>query len=182
MTPNPLVGPLDRMLQSAEQAVGNEQVMAYEELSRHIGSLDDMARELFQRSFVNYYRDIAQKLDRGEQMTSEDIEAVRLLLVGDAKFYLKFENNYEDWRSELRRLMSELAALKQKETLSGTDMLQVQALCRDVRNVLPDLTNYLRERERVERFENTVKGGSLDSNTAQFLASMIREMISSSQM
>ncbi|NJL33895.1 MAG: hypothetical protein HC893_08585, partial [Chloroflexaceae bacterium] len=90
---------------------------------------------------MRQYHDIANKLDRGETLSSDEIEAVRLLIVGDAKFYLQHENNYGDWQTELRRLISEIVQLRNRATLSGIEMLTLQALCRDARNLLPSLVN-----------------------------------------
>jgi len=37
--------------------------------------------------------------------------------------------------------------------IPSDDLLHIQSICRDLRSVLPDLTFYLRERERVQSYE-----------------------------
>ena len=56
--------------------------------------------------------------------------------------------------------------------------MRVQSVCLEAKTVLPELTNYLRERERVERFETSMRS-SLGAESGQLLADVVREMMQS---
>jgi hypothetical protein len=61
------------------------------------------------------------------------------------------------------------------------DLLHIQALCRDLRSILPDLTFYLRERERVQSYEkNDIQ--SLRPELKKLLAEVIDAMMKSDKM
>lgn len=172
---------LDQLLATASNALQREEISAYEALSRTIGEMDDHARELFQRQYAAEYAALASKLERGQPLTAAELQHLRLLIVGDAQAYLQHENNFEDWQAEIKRIADELAILRASGLGDGEALLKTQALCRDARNVIPDILNYLRERERLQRFD-TVTAGQMDASTARFFATMIREMLATSDM
>jgi hypothetical protein len=69
-----------------------------------------------------------------------------------------------------------MARLQAKSTYTVDDILHIQALVRDAARVTADIIFYLRERDRLQRFEMSVKDG-IDDETGKLLAGMVREMM-----
>jgi hypothetical protein len=149
-----------------------------ERLERSIRTLDSMCREAFQDSMRQTYEVLADKLERGDTLTDQEVAAVELLFTGEARFYLKTENNFDDWIAELNRLMEELRSVGKTELATIADLMHVQALCRDAMHVLPEVLYYLREKHRVELFRENI-GGRVSRDSGRMLARMIRDLMAS---
>jgi hypothetical protein len=149
-----------------------------ERLERSLRTLDSMCREAFQDSMRQTYEVLADKLERGDTLTDQEVAAVELLFTGEARFYLKTENNFDDWIAELTRLMEELRSVAKTELATIADLMHVQALCRDAMHVLPEVLYYLREKHRVELFRENV-GGRVSRDSGRMLARMIRDLMAS---
>ena len=147
---------------------------------RQTSKLESMAREAFQGRMKNDYLSIAEKLEDGAEITPAEREALELLIIGEAKYYLKQENDFENWRSELQRLAGEMEKVHTSGLAGIEDLMRLQALCREAGAVLPDITFYLREKERIQRFEDALRG-TLDPEVRRFLAEIITGMMRSSK-
>jgi hypothetical protein len=159
----------------------SEDVKDYEEMDLEVRALENMARETFQALVEKQYTDLVLKLESGDALTGEEKQVLKLLVVGAAEYYLKEEEQVDEWRAELDRLMGEMERLKSENLLTVDAILELQALCKDARRVLPDLVYYFTERQRVERFQEAMRG-PLDPVAARVLADTIRGMMSSSKM
>jgi hypothetical protein len=149
-----------------------------ERLERSLQTLDSMCREAFQDSMRQVYEVLADKLERGDRLNDQEVAAVELLFTGEARFYLKTENNFDDWIVELHRLMDELRTAGKNELANVADLMHVQALCRDAMHVLPEVLYYLREKHRVELFRENI-GGRVGRDSGRMLARMIRDLMAS---
>ena len=168
---------VDGTLKVVQRSLSEERVVDFEELDRLIRNLASAAREAYQAKLKQEYGYIVDKLESGHSLTSQEYEALELLIVGEAKYYLKVENDFENWTSELDRLASEINSLKGADEDSIGDLMRLGALCTDARSLLPDITFYLRERERVQRFEENTR--EINKSTGRFLASIIKDMLAS---
>jgi hypothetical protein len=180
-TPQAVSTQFQETLQAARQALASEVSQNYRVFDQHVRGLEAMAREAFQAHFTDDYQKIVRKLEKGQSLTEADREKLKLLVVGEANYYLRHENDYENWRTELQRLVEEMARLEADGLDDIDSLLHMQALCRDARGVLPDITFYLQEQERLARFERALSG-ELDAESAQALADVIRAMMSSDKM
>jgi hypothetical protein len=169
---------IDRTLGSAQRSRGESSVSAFEELSRSVLALHGEARESFQKLAREQFGQLANKLERGQELNAMERQALELLIVGEARYYLKTENNFHNWLEELARLMTELQRARNAGPPEVHRLMHVQALCRDVRTVLPDILHYLREQERVRQFELALEG-PIGEQQGKFLAGMIRDLFSS---
>ena len=106
---------------------------------------------------------------------------LNLLIVGEAKYYVKHENDLENWRGELARLIEEIERIEAGGANDVDRLLHIQALCRDARHILPDITFYYSEKERLARFE-TATSGQIDAEKGRILADVIRAMMESDKM
>jgi hypothetical protein len=169
---------LRRTVEYGTRALESPAPLDMETLDQKLRTLNHMARELFQETLREIYEALAVKLDRGETLERAERDALELLFVGEAKYYLKTENNYHDWIFELRRLMDELRSTGESGLQRIDDLMHVQALCRDASHVLPEVMFYLRERERVETFQRSLQG-EISRDDGRMLARMIRDLMSS---
>lgn len=169
---------IDMVLQAAGQALDAAGSGGYNALISHLNTLDSQAREALQARLEQHLWPIVEKLENDQPLAAAEQDMLQLLLVGDAKSYVKTEDQVDNWRSEARRLMEEIRRV-QAEGLEGLDsLMRLQALCREAMRVLPDLAYYYEEQERARRFEEAMRS-QLDRETRRTLANLIKEMLTS---
>ena len=172
---------IDEVINVAAQSFNTETEAHYQEFQNQIDALEGLARETFQAKLEDMYLPILAKLEGGESLTAAELNILELLLVGEAEYYLKYEHELEHWREELKRLIEEI----KKQRAAGLDeidgLMRLRALCREAMRVLPDMTYYFREKERIRQFEEMTRG-EIDSETRRSLANLIKEMMESDQM
>jgi hypothetical protein len=172
---------IDELLKRAEHALKSETEANYQEFQGQIYDLEGLAREAFQAKLEDLYWPILAKLEEGKALTTAEQDVLEMLMVGEAKYYLRYENDVNLWKNELRRLLEEI----KKQQAAGLDeidsLMRLRALCREAMRVVPDLANYFREKERVHKFE-AATGGAIDPETRRALANLIKEMIESDKL
>jgi hypothetical protein len=160
------------------RALDDRDLLEIERFDQKMRSIDAICRETFQDTFADSYSAIAAKLDRGEEINTLERKALEILFTGEAESYLKTENNFNDWLDELHRLIGELSRASDAGLETISELMQVQALCRDARQLLPEVQYYLREAERVELFRETL-AGEITPESGRMLARLVREMLDS---
>lgn len=153
----------------------------YEMLSGDIQTLEGLAREAFQTRLDELLRPILAKLENDVPLTATEQDTLKLVIVGEAQYYVKSENDVENWQAEAKRLVKALEELQLADLDEIDTLLKMQALCREAMRVVPDLAFYFRQKERVENFEQTT-AGRMDAETGRMLANLIKEMLSSDKM
>jgi hypothetical protein len=171
---------VEKALDLAGKALQGEAVVDYEALDREIRRVEGEARERFQELLREEYRALVEKLQAGSALDEKERQALELLLVGEAEYYLKEENDFESWKRELGRLAEEMEGLRDSGLDSVDALMHLQALCRDARGVLPDVAYYLRQKERVQRFKAGTEG-AIKPEDGKFLADFLREMMDSDE-
>ncbi len=165
----------------AGRALETDKSAGYESFNFDIGKLESLAREAFQAKMGSYLWPIINKLEEGQSLTTAEQDMLQLMIVGEAKYYVKSENDVENWKRELERLLREIEQLP----ASGLDdidaLMHLRALCREAIRVLPDLVFYFREKERVRKFEGVVQG-AIDRDARRMLANLVKEMLQSDKM
>jgi hypothetical protein len=169
------------IVESAGRAFASEHPTSYRAFDQKIRELEALAREAFQAKLKGDYRTIVDKLEQGQPLSGEDHELLKLLIVGEANYYLKYENDLQHWQAELKRLTEEIERLVSTGLNDVDSLLHVQALCRDARAVLPDIIFYLQEKDRLARFEKATQG-PLDVGSGRLLADLIKQMMASPEM
>ncbi len=171
---------INRLLATASASLKAENAAGYQKFQAEIGALEGLAREAFQAKLEDMYWSILDKLEDGQPLTTAEHNILELLIVGEAKYYLKSEDDVDNWRSELKRLVEEI----KKQQMAGVDeidsLMRLRALCREALRVVPDITYYFQELERVRQFEEATRG-AIDVETRRSLANLIKEMIESDQ-
>ncbi len=178
VTPADVDSQIETVLQAAAQALDSAGSGGYNAVITHLSRLDGQAREALQARLEQHLWPVVEKLENDQPLAAAEQEMLQLLLVGDAKSYVKAEAQVENWRSEARRLLEEIRRV-QADGLEGLDnLIRLQALCREAMRVLPDLAFYYEERERARRFEEAMQD-ELDRETRRTLANLIKEMLTS---
>jgi hypothetical protein len=166
---------LDETIESAGQCLGADSVSFCEGLGERIHVLNEVAREGFLALLAEDFLRIAEKLEHGADLGHEEMAALEMLLVGDAEMYLRMEREADTWRAELRRIIGELRQVRDSGFGDPRALLRLRAVCSEANRVLPDLTFYLRERERIERFRESME--ALGTSERLFLSRLIREKL-----
>src|SRR5512138_3460093 len=169
------------ILQQGADSLHHDTADAYERLYTEIHELEGAAREWFQYQFRNDYQRVVEKLQNGDNLSGADQQLIANLVVADAKSYVKHEKDFEAWKDQIDRLLSELRSIRSKGVRTADDLLHIQAICRDLRSVLPDITFYLHERERIQSYEqNDIQ--SLTPALKELLAEIVDAMMKSDKM
>lgn len=172
---------IKQLAEVATQSLRHESEDFYEQVQTEVQALEALARETFQAKLSDLYWSILGKLEEGQGLTTAEYDILEMLMVGEAKYYLKFENDVDHWKNELRRLLEEI----KKQQAAGLDeidsLMRLRALCREAMRVLPDLAYYFREKERVRKFEAATEG-AIDVDTRRSLANLIKEMMDSDEL
>ena len=154
---------------------------AFERLYLQIHALETQARETFQYQFRRDYQAVVDKLRNGDRLDENDKHLISQLLIADAKSYVKHAGDYETWKDQIDRLLAELKTIQDQGVRTTDDLLHIQALCRDMRAVLPDITFYLRERERIMGYEQNDLN-ALPPELKNILADVVKGMMESDKM
>jgi hypothetical protein len=163
---------MKQTLDLAAQCFEAEKSDAYEGLSEQLEELEALARE----SFENHtdYKSLVDKLENGSPLTPDDLNTLKLLMVGDADYYLKYDGDFDRSEGELKRVIDEIRKLP-SSNLDADGLMHLRVLCREACSVAKPTAFYLEQKERVRKFEEATKGG-IDRESGQFFADMIRHM------
>jgi hypothetical protein len=117
---------------------------------------------------------LIDKLENDTQLTEAELKTVRSLIVGDAEQYLKYSDDFERMKTDLRRILSQVEQLKSRD-LDIDALMRLRVLCKEASSALAPTLHYLEQRDRVHRFEENTRG-PLGNEAGQVLARIIKEM------
>ncbi len=147
------------------------------ESSEGYGILGEQMEEL-ETMAIEYLHDhedckaIVKKLELGDQLTSDEVETVKQFVVGDAEVYLKYDDNFDRSKTELKRVLDEIRELQSKP-LDLDELMHLGVLCKEASSAAKPTAFYLEQKERVRRFEEATRGG-IDTASAKILAGILR--------
>ena len=118
--------------------------------------------------------------EAGTVLNGDEWDVVKLLIIGHAQYYVKYENDVEQWKQEIERLGEEVKKLQGKDVDDIDKLLHLKAACTDALKILPDITYYFREKERAKTFLR--QNGSFDKQTGRLLADFIRHKLASDRL
>ncbi len=150
--------------------------LPFHRLSTTLNRFDATMREFIQVETQDRINKIIDKLNKNGQLNSEELDLVRLWIVGDAEYYTKMENNFNDWMKELGRLVAQIEQ-KQGATLDAETALQLRGSLRDAISVMEDILYFLQQKERIERFEESTQ--ELDSEEKRYLSRILSQKLRS---
>jgi hypothetical protein len=165
-------------LELAAQCFQAESSQGYAVLSEQLNELESSAREAFQDH--TDYKSLLNKLEKGNPLTADELNTLKLLIVGDAEYYLKYDEDFDRWKIELGKIVDEIRRL-QSSDLDVDALMHLRVLCREAYSVLTPTGYYLEQKERVRKFEEATRD-PIDRASGRMLADMIKHMMASDMM
>jgi hypothetical protein len=167
-----IAGRMSEALNTAAQCSSAETVENYSHLAAQLQDLDTQAGRAL-RSHVDC-QPVLAKLQQGASLTADELKTLRSLIVGDADQYLKFDDDFEEAKTQLGKVLDEIRALASPDAdLEALTHLRV--LCQEASSALGPVLHYLEQKERVRNFEEHTRG-QLSPDAARVLASIVRNM------
>jgi hypothetical protein len=166
---------IQKTLDLASRCAQAETSHNYGALDDQVEALEDQAREIFQ-SKMNI-ASLLPKLKAKKPLTPDDLKTLELLIVGDAEYFLKYETDFDQWKSEIKQLLGEISKL-QSPNLDVDGLMHLRALCDEVRRIVPAVVYYLDKKERTSKFQAATQG-PIDADGYRVLAQIVEQMLSS---
>ncbi len=171
--PQDVVAKLEDTLAAAARCSTDETTQNYDDLALELHDLGELARLSCQSD--DRYGALIGKLRAGDALSADELATVRRLIVGDADYYLKYDEEFERCKDELVKISGKIELIKESDF--GVDaLMHLNVLCQEASNLLLLSQHYLEARDRVREFEATTKG-ALDRDSARTLATIIEGMV-----
>ena len=171
--PQDVAAQAEDALAAASRCVTEETTGNYEALQQKLQDLAALAQRSCEANAD--YRTLVGKLRAGTALSPDEMTTLRLLLVGDADYYLKYDEEFDRCKSELAKIVGEIDRLRQLD-LSCDGLMHLSVLCREAASLLLPTAHYLEARERVRKFEESTRN-AIDHDTARALAGIIEGMV-----
>ena len=159
-------------LDAAAQCAAAETNDNFTVLGERLGELETLAKQSLQSHVA--YQPLMTKLQDGTALTADELKTLRLLIVGDADYYLKYDDDFDRSKSELVKILDQIRQLQSSEPTVET-LMHVGVLCREAEGLLAATAHYLEQKERVRRFEQATHD-TIDREAGRVLADLIRSM------
>ena len=159
-------------LDAAARCAGAETSDCYAVLGERLGELETLAKASLHSHVA--YQPLVRKLRDGTTLTPDEMQMLRTLIVGDADYYLKYDDDFDRSKSELLKIVDQIRQLQSSEPDTAT-LMHVAVLCREASTLLAATEHYLEQKERVRRFEQATRG-PIDREAGHTLARLIEGM------
>jgi len=166
-------GKVTEALKTAAQCSTVETVENYSLLRAQLDELDSLARESLQSH--TGYQPLVSKLQNGSPLTPNELKTLRSLIVGDADYYVKYDDDFDRSKTDLGKILDEIRRLQSSEFDAET-LMHLRVLCREASSALVPTLHYLEQKDRVRRFEEHTRG-PLDRDAGGVLAGIIKRMM-----
>ncbi len=174
-TANQLTDTFNALKEAADGALASQTTDDFVRFEKYLNEVETFTRETQQSMWAKEAAQTIKGLEKGDPLTEADKDLIRTFLVSDAEHYLAVENNYGDWLNELKRLTADL------QTRAGTadrhSIGELRGILKDAMRLVPDIRNYLDEKQRVEKLSTALQ--ALDQPSRNMLAKLLRDQLSS---
>jgi hypothetical protein len=168
-----VAGKLQQALAAAEQCAKSETARDHEILVEVLAELRSAATRAC-HAHVDCASLIAN-LHAGKALSQAEMSTLRLMIVGDADSYLKYDEEFQRCKTELGRLLGELEEFRAK-ALDIDTLMRLNVLCQEAGAILTMAGHYLEQRDRVRNFD-TATQRPLDLETSRSLAKVVTDMV-----
>jgi hypothetical protein len=175
--PQEVVTKVEDALAAVARCSTEETAQNYDVLRQELQDLGEIAQQSCKAHAD--YRTVARKLRAGDALSPEEMTTLRLLIVGDADYYLKYDEEFDRCKSDLAKILAEIERLKQSE-FSADALMHLSVLCQEASSLLLLTQHYLEARDRVRKFEESTKS-AIDRDIAGALATIIEGMVEQTQ-
>jgi hypothetical protein len=124
---------------------------SFQQVGNTLNNNKNTIREGIQDVTSSEINNIILKLQDEKQLVAEELELIKLWIIGDAESYIKRENNFQDWMEEFKRLETVLIQFENKYC-SIDDLFELHGVLEDAIRISYDIANYLEKKERMEKF------------------------------
>jgi hypothetical protein len=167
-----------RLSSTFKEASSKNDAETFQRLATFFSQAETYLREEIQVLTRNDINVIIGKLDSNKPLTAQELDLLKLWIVGDAESYVKMENNLNDWFVEIKRIISEIEKFENLEfTLENVSTLR--AILEDGNRVIYDIAFFLERKERMTKFKEAT--AELDSDERDLLSKLLRNKMQSSQ-
>lgn len=167
-----------RIERSFNDATKANDASSYQALAAIFSDTEVQLREHIQDITKGEINRIIQKLEKGGEISPEEIKFIKLWIVGDADYYIKLENNFNDWLSELKRIIGVINNLKESNPDFETAS-HLRAILEDGKRVICDIAFYLEQKERIANFEESTL--ELDKEEKDLLVKLLKNKLASKE-
>jgi hypothetical protein len=165
---------ISQLLETAARCAAAENEDNFSILGDELGELESCAGQSLRSHAA--YEFLISKLEDDGQLTPDDLKTLRALIVGDADAYLKYDDDFDQAKQELARVIEKIRQL-QAGDLGAETLMQLRVLCREAMSALAPAVHYLEQKQRVRNFEEHTSG-DMSSDTRRALAQMIGSLAS----
>jgi hypothetical protein len=147
-----------------ENALANMSNDAFQQVASILNNNKNDIREAIQKETSTEIKNIIDNLKNKMAISTEELELIKLWIVGDAESYTKMENNFQNWLQEFKRLET---VLKEYDNIdcSLNDLFKLHGTLQDAIRISYDIANFLDNKERITKFEKAASNVSnLDTN------------------
>lgn len=163
---------------SFNAAQKNNDAASYQRLATDVSEYEIQLREYIQEITKGEISRIIQKLEGRKEISAEELKFIKLWIVGDAEYYTRLENNFNDWIAEVRRIMGEINKIDAAEP-DFEAASRLRAMLEDGKRVIYDIAFFLEKKEREFRFaEATLE---LDNEEKDLLVKLLRSKLASKE-
>lgn len=173
-TADQLTDTINTLKESADGALAGQTVEDFVRFEKFLNEVEAFTRETQQSMWAEEAMRTIKGLESGNPLTESDKNLIRTFLVSDAEGYLAVENNYGDWLNELRRLMVDVQT--RARTTDRHTIGKLRGVLKDAMRLVPDIRNYLDEKQRVEKLTTALQ--TLDRSSRDMLAGLLRDQLS----
>lgn len=166
---------INRSFNDAEKA---KDAASYQRVAAIFSELEVQLREYIQDITKDEINKIIQKLETGKEITKEELKFIKLWIVGDAEYYVKLENNFNDWLSELKRIVNEINKINDSK-LDFETASHLRAILEDGKRVIYDIAFFLEKKERIANFEESTL--ELDKEERDLLVKLLSKKLTSKE-
>jgi hypothetical protein len=160
-------------LTTAVRCSADENVDNYGILNTQLQELDSSAGQCLQSHAG--YRPLVSKLENGNPLTAEELKMLRSLIIGDADYYLKYDDDFDRSKADLGKILDQIRRLQSSEFDPET-LMRLRVLCQEASSALVPTVHYLEQKDRVRRFEEHTRG-PLDRDAGRVLAGIVKDMM-----
>lgn len=169
-----LVAQISEALNIAAQSSAAGTPENYSRLAEKLSELESSSGQ-YLRSHTAY-RALLAKLQQEKPLTPDELKTLRSLIVGDADEYLKYDDDFEQSKAELTRIVDQIQKLQSTE-LNPETLMHLRVLCREATSALVPTVHYLEQKQRVKNFDDNVHE-PLSSDTRRMFARVIEDLAS----
>lgn len=168
---------LEDIIKNMEDVRAKMSASAFQQLETVLNESINNIREEIQGITSEQIEKIIKKLKDNKSITVDEQAVIELWIIGDAESYTKMENNFQDWLEELKRLEVVLKDYKLKEhTLN--DLFKLHGIFEDAIRLTVDITNFLDNEERINRFKTAIKSiSNLEKKDRNMLINILSEKL-----